>query len=130
MLLNAIWGTRFPLIQAPMAGAQDSGLALAVSTAGALGSLPAAMLDADTLRRELQVLQRSGLPYNVNFFCHQTPTHTAEAELAWQAALMPYYQEFAIDPTTIPASAGRRPFDDEMADVLEDFSPAVVSFHF
>jgi nitronate monooxygenase len=130
MSLNAIWETRVPLIQAPMAGVQDSRLALAVSAAGALGSLPAAMLDATTLRQELQVLQRSGLPYNVNFFCHQPPTHTAEAELAWQAALMPYYQELGMDPTTIPASAGRRPFDDEMADVLEEFSPTVVSFHF
>jgi nitronate monooxygenase len=130
MSLNAIFGTRFPLIQAPMAGVQDSGLAIAVSTAGGLGSLPAAMLDAETLRRELQVLQRSGLPYNVNFFCHQPPVHTAEAESAWQATLLPYYQEFGMDPAAIPASAGRRPFDDEMADVLQAFSPTVVSFHF
>ena len=130
MSLNTILGTRFPLIQAPMAGVQDSALALAVSTAGGLGSLPAAMLDAETLRRELQVLQHSGLPYNVNFFCHQPPVHTAAAESAWQAALLPYYQEFGIDPKAIPTSAGRRPFDDEMADVLEAFAPTVVSFHF
>lgn len=130
MTLNTILGIRFPLIQAPMAGVQDSGLALAVSTAGGLGSLPAAMLDAETLRRELQVLQRSGLPYNVNFFCHQPPVHTAAAESAWQAALMPYYQEFGMDPAGMPAAAGRRPFDDEMAEVLEEFAPRVVSFHF
>lgn len=130
MSLNAILGMPFPFIQAPMAGVQDSGLALAVSSAGGLGSLPAAMLDPETLRRELQVLHHSGLPYNVNFFCHQPPLHTAEAESAWQAALLPYYKEFGIDATTIPASAGRRPFDDEMADVLEEFSPKVVSFHF
>jgi nitronate monooxygenase len=113
-----------------MAGVQDSGLAMAVSRAGGLGSLPAAMLDAETLRRELQVLHRSGLPYNVNFFCHPAPVHSAEAEAAWQAALSPYYQEFGVDPAAIPASAGRRPFDDEMAEVLEEFSPKVVSFHF
>ena len=130
MSLNAILGMQFPFIQAPMAGVQDSGLALAVISAGGLGSLPAAMLDPETLRRELQVLQHSGLPYNVNFFCHQPPLHTAEAESAWQAALLPYYKEFGIDATTIPASAGRRPFDDAMADVLEEFSPKVVSFHF
>ncbi|WP_310610366.1 nitronate monooxygenase [Limnohabitans sp.] len=130
MSLNAILGTRFPLIQAPMAGVQDTGLSLAVSRSGGLGSLPAAMLDAQTLRRELQVLQSSGLPYNVNFFCHQPPQHSAAAESAWQAALLPYYQEFGIDPAAIPASAGRRPFDDEMADVLDAFSPTVVSFHF
>jgi len=130
MQLNTMLGTRYSLIQAPMAGVQDSSLALAVSAAGGLGSLPAAMLDAQNLRRELQVLQSSGLPYNVNFFCHQTPAHTAEAESKWQAALQPYYQEFGIDPSAISASAGRRPFDEEMADVLEEFSPTMVSFHF
>lgn len=130
MQFQAALGIRHPLIQAPMAGVQDSGLALAVSAAGALGSLPAAMLDAITLRRELQILQTSARPYNVNFFCHQTPAHTAAAESAWQTVLLPYYQELGIDPATIPASAGRRPFDEEMAEVLEEFSPTVVSFHF
>lgn len=113
-----------------MAGVQDSALALAVSGAGGLGSLPAAMLDGASLRQELQILQSSGLPYNVNFFCHQTPTHTAEAESEWRVALQPYYQEFGIDPMAIQASAARRPFDDEMAEVLEEFSPTMVSFHF
>ena len=130
MSLNTIFGTRVPLIQAPMAGVQDSSLAMAVSVAGGLGSLPAAMLDAQNLRRELQVLHTSRLPYNVNFFCHTTPAHTPAAELKWQAALQPYYQQFGIDPSAIPASAGRRPFDEEMAEVLEEFSPKVVSFHF
>ena len=130
MQLNTILGLRHSLIQAPMAGVQDSSLAVAVSAAGGLGSLPAAMLDAQSLRRELQVLQASGLPYNVNFFCHQAPAHTSDAELKWQAALQPYYLEFAIDPSTIPAAAGRRPFDEEMAEILEEFSPRVVSFHF
>lgn len=130
MSLHTLLGIRVPLIQAPMAGVQDSSLAMAVSTAGGLGSLPAAMLDAQNLRRELQVLQASGLPYNVNFFCHTTPAHTPAAESAWQAVLQPYYQEFGIDPTTLALSAGRRPFDEEMAEVLEEFSPTVVSFHF
>lgn len=130
MSLNAIWGTQFPLIQAPMAGVQDSSLAMAVSAAGGLGSLPAAMLDAASLRHELQILQASGLPYNVNFFCHQTPTHTEAADSKWRLALQPYYQEFGIDPASISTSAGRRPFDEEMAEVLEEFSPTVVSFHF
>jgi nitronate monooxygenase len=123
-------GTKLPLIQAPMAGVQDSGLALAVSAAGGLGSLPAAMLDAATLQRELRLLHASAQPYNVNFFCHTAPVHTQAAELRWQSTLQPYYQEFGIDPAYIPASVGRRPFDDEMAEVLEEFTPKVVSFHF
>lgn len=130
MNLESVIGIKFPLIQAPMAGAQDSALAIAVSRSGGLGSLPAAMLDAASMRHELQKLQSSGLPYNVNFFCHQTSTPTQAAESKWQMALQPYYQEFGIDPASIPTTAGRRPFDEEMAEVLEEFSPKVVSFHF
>jgi NAD(P)H-dependent flavin oxidoreductase YrpB (nitropropane dioxygenase family) len=89
--LSNIWGTRYPLIQAPMAGVQDERLALAVSAAGALGSLPAAMLDAVSLRSKLQVLQASGLPYNVNFFCHRSLPPTPEVEASWLAALRPYF---------------------------------------
>jgi nitronate monooxygenase len=130
MNLQSVIGIKFPLIQAPMAGVQDSSLAIAVSAAGGLGSLPAAMLDAASLRHELETLQSSGLPYNVNFFCHQPPTPTQAAEVNWQTVLQPYYLEFGIDPATIPTNAGRRPFDEEMAEVLEEFSPKVVSFHF
>ena len=40
MSLQTLLGTDFPLIQAPMAGSQGAALAVAVSNAGALGSLP------------------------------------------------------------------------------------------
>ncbi|HMT16309.1 MAG TPA: 2-nitropropane dioxygenase, partial [Ottowia sp.] len=45
--LNTRLSTRWPLLQAPMAGAQDSAMALAVSGAGGLGALPCAMLAPD-----------------------------------------------------------------------------------
>ena len=130
MTLARIWGTRYPLIQAPMAGVQDERLALAVSAAGALGSLPAAMLDAVSLRTKLRVLQDSKLPYNVNFFSHRPPPSNAEIEEKWRAILKPYYTELAIDAHQIPTSGGRRPFDAQIAEVLEEFRPTMVSFHF
>ena len=43
----------FPLIQAPMAGVQGVELTLAVCRAGALGSLPAAMLSPEQLATAL-----------------------------------------------------------------------------
>jgi nitronate monooxygenase len=130
MTLTEVWGVRYPLIQAPMAGVQNSDLAIAVSQAGALGSLPAAMLDALGLRQELQTLQSSELPYNVNFFCHESVAHSDKEEAQWRTVLQPYYQELGIDPQATPVTSGRRPFDDEMAEVLEEFAPKVVSFHF
>ena len=50
MDLRGLLGIELPLIQAPMAGAQGSALALAVCNAGGLGSLPCAMLTPEALR--------------------------------------------------------------------------------
>ena len=52
-VLSQWLGLALPIVQAPMAGVQDSALAVAVSNAGGLGSLPCAMLGADALRAEL-----------------------------------------------------------------------------
>jgi nitronate monooxygenase len=131
MSLQNLLGVELPLIQAPMAGVQLHGLAAAVSNAGALGSLPCAMLDAAGLRKELQALaEKTQKPYNLNFFCHTPPTVDAAREAAWREALSPYYAEFGIDPASIASGPGRQPFSAEMADLLEEFRPAVVSFHF
>ena len=113
-----------------MAGVQGSALALAVSGAGGLGSLPCAMLGADALRAELGALKASGLPYNVNYFSHTPPVPDAAREAAWRAALKPYYDELGLDIAAIPAGPGRAPFTSEAADLLAEFAPPVVSFHF
>ena len=120
----------FPLVQAPMAGSQGARLALAVGEAGALGSLPAAMLGPDALERELQLLHAAGRPYNVNFFTHQPPPPDPAREAGWKQALAPYYAELGLDPAQAAGGASRRPFGPESAEVLERFRPAVVSFHF
>ena len=84
--LAALFGTRYPLIQAPMAGVQGSALAIAVGQVGALGSLPAAMLSPDALRAELSRLREARVPYNVNFFAPTPPAPDADAEARWRAA--------------------------------------------
>lgn len=128
---RSVFDTELPIIQAPMAGVQGSALAVAVSNAGGLGSLPCAMLDLDTLRMELQTIKtHTDKPFNVNFFCHTPPVPSAAREAAWQAALSPYYEAYGINPPTTGAGPGRVPFSHEAADVLADFRPAVVSFHF
>ncbi|MEK9803532.1 MAG: nitronate monooxygenase, partial [Curvibacter sp.] len=74
MTLQDLLGTELPLIQAPMAGVQGSALAIAVSNAGGLGSLPCAMLAPEALRAELEKIRAQTVrPYNVNFFCHRPP---------------------------------------------------------
>jgi nitronate monooxygenase len=131
MKLNEWLGTDLPIIQAPMASAQASAMAIAVSNAGGLGSLPCAMLTVDGMRKELEtVVSQSSKPFNVNFFCHAAPVVDAAREAAWRAALAPYYKQYGIDPAGIPAGPGRTPFSAGFADVLQDYRPAVVSFHF
>jgi len=114
-----------------MAGVQGSALAVAVSNAGGLGSLPCAMLGIEAMRSELaSITAQTRRPFNVNFFCHTPPVPDAQREAAWRAALAPYYRELGADPSAIAAGAGRAPFGAEAADALQAFRPAVVSFHF
>jgi nitronate monooxygenase len=131
MSLAALFGTELPIVQAPMAGVQGSALAIAVSNAGGLGSLPCAMLSLDAMRDELVAIQsHTANPFNVNFFCHVPPAVDAGRERTWRSALAPYYKEYGVDPDSIPAGPGRSPFTFEAAEVLAPFKPAVVSFHF
>jgi nitronate monooxygenase len=131
MTLQQLLGIELPVIQAPMAGVQGSALAVAVSNAGGLGSLPCAMLSLENMRNELMAIKaQTSKPFNVNFFCHAPPKPTAGRETAWRTALAPYFQEFGIDTDSIPVGPGRAPFSSEAADVLSEFRPAVVSFHF
>ncbi|BDT69615.1 nitronate monooxygenase [Comamonadaceae bacterium OS-1] len=129
MRLAALLGTELPLIQAPMAGVQGSALAVAVSNAGGLGSLPAAMLGLEVLQAELTRIQaQTTQPYNVNFFCHTPPPPTDDTP--WRAALAPYYREMGLDLASIVPGPGRAPFSAEAAHLLRAFRPPVVSFHF
>jgi nitronate monooxygenase len=131
MRLQQLLGIELPIIQAPMAGVQGGAMAVAVSNAGGLGSLPCAMLGLDALRNELAAIKaQTAKPFNVNFFCHTPPVPDGEREAAWRAALAPYYKELGIDPHAIPAGPGRAPFSKEAADILDEFRPLVVSFHF
>jgi len=131
MTLQQLLGIELPIIQAPMAGVQGSALAVAVSNAGGLGSLPCALLSRDAMRGELTAIAaQTAKPVNVNFFCHTPPAFSAERDAAWKAALAPYCRAFGIEPDSTPAASGRAPFDAEAVTLLSEFKPAVVSFHF
>ncbi|MBX3530345.1 MAG: nitronate monooxygenase [Rhizobiaceae bacterium] len=124
-------GIGLPIIQAPMAGPVFSDMVVAVAEAGGLGSLPCATMDAAQVRRELSIIrQQTGQPINVNFFCHTPPVPDAAREVRWRQKLRPYYREFGLDPDgPIPVS-NRAPFDDQLCELVEEFRPEVVSFHF
>jgi nitronate monooxygenase len=120
-----------PIVQAPMAGSSGADLAVAVSAAGGLGSLPCAMLDTQQIRAAVtRIRARTGKPINLNFFCHVPPKLDAAREDAWRARLAPYYAELGLDPAAPVRSAHRTPFDGEFADAVAELKPAVASFHY
>jgi len=83
------------------------------------------------MRKELTAIRsQTTKPFNVNFFCHAQPEPGIERERAWRATLAPYYAEYGIDASAIAAGPVRLPFSAEAANLLAEFAPAVVSFHF
>src|SRR5258708_10466 len=131
MTLTELLGIELPLIQAPMAGSQGGELAIAVSNAGGLGSLPCALLTRDALRPELAANRAAAdRPLHGNFFCHAPTIADDRREAAWRELLSPYFREYGIDAGETFGGALRAPFSAAAADVLEQFTPKVVSFHF
>lgn len=124
-------GIELPIIQAPMAGATGSAMVIAASNAGGLGSMPAAMLSVEQLREELKTIrQHSQRPLNINYFCHQTPPADEQRARDWKNLLEPYYRELGVDFEAPTPVSNRAPFDHAACEMLEEFRPEVVSFHF
>ena len=90
---------RFPLIQSPMAGAQDEELAIAVARAGGIGSLPCALsTPEDVQRAAARFRNATSGPLNLNFFCHKVTDRDAQREALWLEQLSEYYEELSLDP--------------------------------
>ncbi|KQV81961.1 nitronate monooxygenase family protein [Rhizobium sp. Root1220] len=126
-----LFGIDLPIIQAPMAGATTVDMVVAAAEAGGLGSLPSAQLSVAGLREALgEVRALTKAPINVNFFSHVSPPADPAAQMRWRALLAPYYVESDLNPAESVAGAGRAPFDALFCEVVEEFRPEVVSFHF
>lgn len=81
MAIQELTGSQFPLIQAPMAGVQDSELAIAVAKSGGIGSIACAMLSADAIEREVNRFRgQAQTSLNLNFTCPSVPKANPEVE--------------------------------------------------
>jgi nitronate monooxygenase len=116
-----------------MAGVSTPALAVAVSEAGALGSLAAAALSQpEALAQQLAALTATtDRPINVNVFCHEpTPADPAH-DAQWLAYLQPFFT--ALHSTPPPQLQEVYPSfrtDDALLAVLVQARPRVISFHF
>src|SRR5262245_55605913 len=129
--LIELFNVELPIVQAPVAGAMDWELAAEAAEAGALGSLPCAMLSVDQVREQMgKIRARTKKPINLNFFCHTPPELNKTREAHSREVLAPYYRELGIDPAAPIPSSNRAAFNSAFCDVVEDVRPEVVSFHF
>ncbi|KPC23673.1 2-nitropropane dioxygenase [Pseudomonas syringae pv. cilantro] len=127
-----LFNIALPILQAPMAGASGSAMAIAVANAGGLGSLPCAMLTPEQILEEVAIFRQhsSNAPLNLNFFCHQPPPRDDARAERWKQALKPYYQESGADFDAPTPVSSRAPFDSDSCALVENLRPEVVSFHF
>ncbi|MDK1386471.1 nitronate monooxygenase family protein [Sinorhizobium sp. 8-89] len=126
-----LFNIELPILQAPMAGASTPEMAVAVSEAGGLGSIPSAQYSAEQLLEIMaSIRDRTRRPINVNFFAHTMPDPDPARDMRWRAKLAPYYVEMGLDPACPLPVTGRKPFDEAFCEVVEAYRPEVVSFHF
>ncbi len=129
--IQDLFGIALPIIQAPMAGTQGSALAIAVSEAGGLGSLPTATFGIKQVQAEIDAIRAAtAKPFNLNFFCHTPPRNDAQVSARWLKALQPAYTALGLELPKDTSGPGRAPFDDALCNLVEQTKPEVVSFHF
>lgn len=123
-------GIRYPIIQAPMAGASTPAMAAAVTRAGGLGSLGVALQSPEATRADCEAIRAAtNGAYNINFFVHRDARPDARRGDAMRATLAPYYDELGLGE--VPAAeVSSRPFNADHLAVVLDAKPPVVSFHF
>ena len=128
--VTELLGIEHPILQAPMANAATPALAAAVSEAGGLGALGSAMLPVDELRRQTAELrERTDRPFQLNFFCHETPEVTGDIAERAREYFAPLYDELGLGEPPQP-SAPAVEFDEARLEALLELRPPVVSFHF
>jgi nitronate monooxygenase len=129
--LTGALGIELPILQAPMAGASGSALAIAVATAGGLGALPCAMLNAEQIRAEFALIrEQTPAPINLNFFCHKAALPNQDLTQQWKSTLAKFYSELGIPLGDVPEPGTLHAFDEALCDLVEELRPGVVSFHF
>ena len=131
--VTGLLGTRHPIVQAPMAGGFTTPeLVAAVSNAGGLGSLGAAILRPDDLRGAIAAVRRlTDRPFAVNLFAPLPPPELeTEAVAAMQAVLAPFRAELGLPESTDQPSPPRPGLVEAQLAVLVEERVPVLSFTF
>jgi nitronate monooxygenase len=118
-----------PILQAPMAGASFDAMAVAVSQAGAMGSLAAAGVAPDEMEPLVASIRaRTDAPFGVNLLMARSVSPEPAEVAAALARLSPWYAELGLD---VPDHPNRfaQDFNAQLA-ALTRAAPPVASFSF
>jgi nitronate monooxygenase len=101
-------GTQHPIVLAPMAGAADADLAIAVAEAGGLGSIPCAALTPAQIRAQVTAFRdATRAPLNVNFFAHRLPPNDPDRGRRWRERVAKRRPEQIHPPRRLPRGRAR-----------------------
>src|SRR2546421_9162039 len=106
---SELLGVRYPIVQAPMAGGfTPPRLVAAVSNAGGLGVLGAAMLPPDAIRAAVaEIRSLTDKPFGVTLFSPLPPPQLNPARVAAiQAVLAPARAELGLPEPAMPSPPG------------------------
>ena len=122
-------GLAIPIIQAPMVGAQDERMAIAVCLAGGLGSVGCgAMAPADIEAAVAAIRGRSDAPFAVNLQMAPALKPTAAELEAALARLAPWYERFG-EPLPPTPNTFAQDFEAQLEAVVRA-APPIASFIF
>lgn len=137
----AKFNARYPIIQAPMAGASTIEMAAIVSNYGAIGSLPLGSYSEKPTKILDQVTKYQSLVndknlVNLNFFTHEVIKHNDEIEKNWIDRYNSIYKKYGINKQITKLDKLYDTFksiDDinhETIKSLVELKPQIISFHF
>lgn len=130
MTLSALLdGLEIPILQAPMVGASDAALAMAVSRAGGMGSLAAGALAPQDIGTAVDAIRAAtDAPFGVNLLMAPKAAPDAATVDAALARMAPWYAELGLAPPAIP-NAFAPDFAGQLKAVIAA-APPVASFTF
>ena len=122
-----LFDVEHPIVLAPMAGAMDAELAIAVAKRAASARCRRRCSMRRSCVTQVRAISRwraRQRPVNLNFFAHRLAVPNNAREHAWREELKPYYAEFGIDPAA-PVPVGKpRPIRYALCQVVEDIRAA------
>src|SRR6185437_14061474 len=116
MRLCDLLGIKYPIIQAPMAGSDNAGLAAAACNAGILGSVGAQYKKPDEIAATIkEIREKTQRPFAVNLFALPalTPPSSDQIETARRALAFDYRQA-GVEPPADDAVINQIPSDDQL----------------